>query len=124
MTAHPTRAPDTELFNFHPPRHRVSTTSEISRVGEPSPDPTPAPHTRLADGNATGNVVYVFNLKFVSRFGVDQHFRMSSEGWGDHELLMVRANCRPKNPRTGALFLFAFFLVDSRVSSPHAAAAA
>ena len=85
---------------------------------------TPAPDTRLADGNATGNVVYVFNLKFVSRFGVDQHFRMSSEGWGDHELLMVRANCRPKNPRTGALFLFAFFLVDSRVSSPHAAAAA
>ena len=79
---------------------------------------TPAPDTRLADGNATGNVVYVFNLKFVSRFGVDQHFRMSSEGWGDHELLMVR------KPRTGALFLFAFFLVDSRVSSPHAADAA
>ena len=87
---------------------------------------TPAPDTRLADGNATGNVVYVFNLKFVSRFGVDQHFRMSSEGWGDHELLMVRAKkiqLSPEKPRTGALFLLRFFLVDSRVSSPHAAAA-
>jgi len=63
-------------------------------------------------------VVYVFNLKFVSRFGVDQHFRMSSEGWGDHELLMVRPK-NPEKPRTGALFL-----VDSRVSSPHAADAA
>ena len=67
---------------------------------------TPAPDTRLADGNATGNVVYVFNLKFVSRFGVDQHFRMSSEGWGDHELLMVRRNPEP------APFLFLRFFLS------------
>ena len=46
----------------------------------------------IADGKSTGNVVYTFNMKFVSRFGVDQHFRMSSEGWQDHALLMVRIN--------------------------------
>lgn len=37
-------------------------------------------------------MVYTFNMKFVSRFGVDQHFRMSSEGWQDHAPLMVRIN--------------------------------
>ena len=97
----PPRAPDTELFNFHPP----SAPRQKYLVSErPVLTLTPAPDTRLADGNATGNVVYVFNLKFVSRFGVDQHFRMSSEGWGDHELLMVR----PENPEPAPFFFCVF----------------
>ena len=82
----PGRPPPIRCYGNYPPRTR--------QINISCRNLTTFPHRSIdiADGKSTGNVVYTFNMKFVSRFGVDQHFRMSSEGWQDHALLMVRIN--------------------------------
>lgn len=82
----PGAPPPIRCYGNYPPRTR--------QINISCRNLTTFPHRSIdiADGKSTGNVVYTFNMKFVSRFGVDQHFRMSSEGWQDHALLMVRIN--------------------------------
>jgi len=79
----PRRPPPIRCFGNYPRQINISCRNLTS---------DPHRSIDIADGKSTGNVVYTFNMKFVSRFGVDQHFRMSSEGWQDHALLMVRIN--------------------------------